>query len=284
MKRCCGRSRFLWLLAAMACPSLSFAYGSVELRATGGPDGYGEWAGLLRIDPWEALGGEVEAIVSDDGRSSTARYYRGEVGVRTPLGVGADLGVSRSPAADGLRSEALYVDTNVIGAVWGDRLTAATVTWRRRAYGVRPLERWLEVEQVSWGVWVAQELSSRWVVSVEYTGYTYDRDLDRAALALAVLEFRRDRNLGFTVDRLAVFPDRVWGGGLDYRHPSGWWAGISWNRIVSAVELLEADVDRYGAEAGWSFADGLGTSVGLDLFVGRDSTDAYPYVHIFYDF
>ncbi len=285
MRRYLARPRFLWLLAVLVCPSFSFALGSVDLRVTGGPDGYGEWATLLRIDPWEAFGGEVEAIVSGSDRSSTVRYYRGEVGVRAPLGVGADLGMSRSPAADGLRSEALYVDANAAGTVWGDRLTAATVTWRRRVYGARPLERWLEVEQVSWGVWAAQELSDRWVVSVEYTGYTYDRDLDRAARSLAALEFRRrDRNLGFTVDRLAVFPDRTWGGGFDYRDPSGWWAGVSWSRIVSAVDLLEADVDRYGAEAGWFFVNGIGTSVGLDLFVDREGTEVYPYAHLFYDF
>ena len=278
------RCRGLWLLVA-ACPSVAFALGSVDLRAARGPGGYGEWAALVRVDPWETFGGEVEAIVSGDDRSSTVHYYRGEAGVRAPFGVGVDLGASRSPAADDLRSEAVYVDANAIGALWGDRLTSATVTWRRRVYGVRPLERWLEVEQVSWGGWIAQELSSRWVVSAEYTGYTYDRDLDRAALLLAALEFRRrDRNLGFTVDRLAVFPERIWGAGLDYRHPSGWWAGGSWSRIVSAVDLLEADADRYGAETGWAFDNGLGTSVGFDLYVTRDGTDAYPYVHLYYDF
>lgn len=278
----------LTALALTLVPAAALALGTLEVGVTAGPDSFAERSAFLRLDPWELLAVEAEAAFSDDEGSSLTEFYRFGATLRTPAGLDLGGGLTRSPAADGVRSDSAYGEVTLTFAPvpgrW-DFATALCVAYEDQTYSFRVLDRWVDVGQERWSGRLAQTLFERWVFTAELTTYSYDRDLDRAARALALLGLLRpNQNLLFTADRVSSLPDRTWGLGLDLYPAEGWRLGASYSRIEAAVDAFGVDQDRWGAAVGRDFPGGVGVTAGADLYVGGGEESLYPYLRLSWDF
>ncbi len=275
-------------LALTLVPAAALALGTLEVGVAAGPDSFVERSALLRFEPWELLAVEGEAAFSDDEGSSLTEFYRAGATVRTPAGLDLGGGLTRSPAADGVRSDSAYGEVTLtfapVACRW-DFATALSVAYENQTYSFRLLDRWVDVGQERWSGRLAQTLFERWVLTAELATYSHDRDLDRAARALVLLGLRRpNQNLLFTADRVSSLPDRVWGGGLDFYPAEGWRLGASYSRIEAAVDAFGVDQDRWGAAVGRDFPGGVGVIAGADLYLGGGEESLYPYVRVSWGF